>query len=114
MTYAGFLLLFLVLPLGVLLVLLRHHLREKRYWSSLIPLLLLALLAMAPWDHLAVFWGIWNWQPGQTWGVRFWLIPPEEYLFCILEAVLGTTAIFALTVWRRKRQTASVLQEPEV
>ncbi len=107
MTYAGFLFLFLVIPLIVLLLLLRKRLLDRRYWSGLGALLLLSLLAMAPWDHLAAVWGIWGWTPQQTWGLRIWQIPLEEYLFCLLEATLATTLVFALSLWWRDQHKES-------
>ncbi len=107
MSYAGFLLLFLIIPLALLALLLRGRLRDRRYLVCAGLLMLIALLYMAPWDHTAAVWGLWTWAGGQTWGARWWAIPPEEYLFCILEALLAVTLTYALFTWRRARRVRS-------
>ncbi|WP_069804622.1 lycopene cyclase domain-containing protein [Thermogemmatispora onikobensis] len=97
MTYAGFLALFLLAPCALLALLLRRRLLCRRYYWLVTALLGgIVLLAMAPWDHAAVARGIWNWSPTQTWGLRLWLIPLEEYLFALLETLLTTLLLFAL------------------
>ena len=96
MTYAVFLLLFLVLPLSVLVIFLRQRLLNRRYLVLTGILTLIALAFMAPWDHIAAVWGLWAWASNQTWGLRWWAIPPEEYLFCVLEALLAITSAYAL------------------
>jgi len=60
MTYTGFLLLFLLLPLGILVVLLRRRLLDKRYFAIVCVLTLVALMYMAPWDHFAATWRLWS------------------------------------------------------
>ena len=104
MTYADFLSIFLIIPLLLLLLLLRQHLREKRYWLIMAFLVMIALAFMAPWDHMAVAWGIWGWTPQQNWGLHLWRIPLEEYLFCALETILATTLTHALFIWQLQRQ----------
>jgi lycopene cyclase domain-containing protein len=89
MTYGVFLLLFLVAPIAVLAGVLRRRLLRRRFMLPAAALLLLALAYMAPWDHTAAVWGLWTWAPGRTWGMRWWAIPPEEYLFCLLEALFA-------------------------
>lgn len=96
MTYADFLLLFLVLPLSVLVIFLRRRLLDQRYLVLTGILVLIALVYMAPWDHIAAVWGLWTWASNRTWGLRWWAIPPEEYLFCVLEALLAITLTYAL------------------
>ena len=96
MTYAVFLLLFLVLPLSVLVIFLRQRLLNRRYLVLTGMLTLIALVFMAPWDHVAAVWRLWAWANNQTWGLRWWAIPPEEYLFCVLEALLAITLAYAL------------------
>ena len=110
MTYADFLFLFLVLPLVVLVIFLRRRLLDHRYLVLTGLLMLVALVYMAPWDHLAATWGLWTWTNGQTWGLRLWAIPPEEYLFCILEALLAITLTYAFLISKvRKDETSNVL-----
>jgi lycopene cyclase domain-containing protein len=87
MTYAIFLLIFLLFPLAILAILLGRRLLNPRYLVLTGILLVVALVYMAPWDHIAATWGLWTWANDQTWGVRWWAIPPEEYLFCLLEVL---------------------------
>ncbi len=96
MTYVDFLLLFLVLPLSVLVIFLRRRLLDRRFLVLTGILMLTALVYMAPWDHIAAVWGLWTWANSQTWGLRWWAIPPEEYLFCVLEALLAISLTYTL------------------
>jgi lycopene cyclase domain-containing protein len=96
MTYTGFLLLFLLLPLVILVFIVRKRLLNRRYLLIISVLTLVALLYMAPWDHFAAVWGLWSWTNNRTWGLRWWTIPPEEYLFCVSEAILALTLTFAV------------------
>ena len=100
MTYATFLAIFLVTPLLALAALLRRRLLDRRYLALAGGLALVALVYMAPWDHTAAVWGIWTWGAGRTWGARWWNVPPEEYLFCVLEALLAVTLTYAAFRWR--------------
>lgn len=102
MTYAEFLLIFLIAPLIALAVALRGRLLDRRYLALAGGLALVALLYMAPWDHTAAVLGLWAWAPGRTWGLRWWNVPPEEYLFCALEALLAVTLIYGALLWRRR------------
>lgn len=105
MTYAEFLALFLALPLVALAAVLRRRLLNRRYLAITALLLVIALAYMAPWDHTAAVWQLWTWTPGRTWGARIWNVPPEEYLFCLLEALLAVTITFAALSARRTPST---------
>lgn len=107
MTYAEFLLIFLIAPLVALTVVLRRRLLDRRFLALAGGLTLVALLYMAPWDHTAAVWGLWTWAPGRAWGLRWWDVPPEEYLFCILEALLAATLLYSVLLWRRRIAPAS-------
>jgi len=100
MTYGAFLVIFLVAPLLALAVLLRRRLLDRRYLALAGALALVALVYMAPWDHTAAVWGLWTWAEGRTWGARWWDVPPEEYLFCVLEALFAVTLTYAVLLWR--------------
>ena len=108
MTYAEFLLLFLLLPLGILAAFLRKRLLDRRYLIVVGVLTLVALLYMAPWDHFAAIWGLWSWTNNRTWGLRWWAIPPEEYLFCALEALLAITLTFAVVTRNGARSELNI------
>jgi lycopene cyclase domain-containing protein len=108
MTYAGFLLLFLLIPLGILVGFLRERLLDRRYLTIAGILTLVALIYMAPWDHFAAIWGLWSWRNSHSWGIRWWAIPPEEYLFCALEALLAITLTFAILTRNERHNNLSV------
>ena len=116
LTYADFLLIFLVAPLVALLIALgvsaRSRLLDCRFLTLTGGLALVALLYMAPWDHTAAVWGLWSWAPGRTWGLRWWDVPPEEYLFCALEALLASALVYAALLWRQRRTPAATMTTP--
>ncbi len=109
MTYADFLFLFLILPFIVLAIFLRRRLLDRHFLVLTGLLTLIALVYMAPWDHIAATWGLWTWTNSQTWGLRWWAIPPEEYLFCILEALLAITLTYTLLTRRARKDEASTV-----
>lgn len=113
MTYAGFLALFLALPLLALCVTLRRRLLNRRFLVVAALLVVIALMFMAPWDHTAAVWGLWTWAAGRTWGARLWSVSPEEYLFCVLEALLAATLTYAALTWRRQRGEVATDTEAE-
>jgi lycopene cyclase domain-containing protein len=106
MTYAGFLALFLLLPLAALALVLRRRLLARRFVLLALALVAIALAYMAPWDHTAAIWGLWTWAPGRTWGPRWWSVPPEEFLFCALEALLAVTLTYTVLVRPRRPRTS--------
>ena len=108
MTYTGFLLLFLLLPFAILVAILRKRLLNRRYLTVVSILTLVALLYMTPWDHFAAMWGLWSWTNNRTWGLRWWAIPPEEYLFCVLEALLAITLTFAVVTRKGARSDLNI------
>ena len=87
MTYGHFLLLFLLLPLGLLAWAWRKDVRRGR-WGPLLLLLLVVYAATTPWDSWAVRHGLWDFPPGKTWGLRLAQLPLEEYLFFGLQTLL--------------------------
>ena len=108
MTYAAFLAVFLGLPLAALSLMLRRRLLNRRFLVAAGVLALIALAYMAPWDHLAAVWGLWTWAPGRTLGPRWWAIPPEEYLFCLLEALLAAALTYAVLTFARRRDHSGI------
>lgn len=108
MSYTLFLGIFLLVPLAMLAAVLRRRLLNARFLTLAGLLILIALVYMAPWDHTAASWGLWDWAHGQTWGVRWWSVPPEEYLFCLLEALLAVMLTYGLLLWRHSTRTQRV------
>lgn len=99
MTYAGFLLVFVVPPLLVVLWRFGATLRA-RGWMPLGVLLLIVYAATTPWDNAAVAWGLWDFDPARIIGVRIGWLPVEEYAFFGLQTVL--TGVWALARLRRR------------
>ena len=86
MTYANFLLLFLVIPI-IALVWLNVKAGFKR-WGLLAVLSLIALLYTTLWDNYLVANRIWWYAPSQVSGILFGWVPVEEYLFFLLQPVM--------------------------
>ena len=98
MTYFGFLLRFLVLPVAGLLAfgLWKRRVEEasitgsrgKALWLALAVQVLVAVLYTTPWDNYLVATHVWAYNPRQVSGILLGYVPIEEYMFFILEAVL--------------------------
>jgi lycopene cyclase domain-containing protein len=97
-TYAQFLLIFLLLPIAVLVFTLRAHIRRAhRLACGLVCLL--AFLYTTPWDNYAAYKRLWTFDPAFVLGRPFWLgyLPLEEYLFYFAEAVFVCLVLLALS-----------------
>jgi lycopene cyclase domain-containing protein len=96
MTYFGFLLQFLVLPI---LLLLFVHWREKdrprpgfnkaKLWQAILIHILLAVTYTTPWDNYLVATGVWYYDPDLVTGIVFGYVPLEEYTFFVLETLMA-------------------------
>jgi lycopene cyclase domain-containing protein len=98
MTYFGFLLIFISLPLAVLVwaqyrALTRSHLRVLGGMATL------AVLYTTLWDNYLVANRIWWYEPTQVVGLTLGWVPLEEYLFFILVTFLF--GLWLLFLWRR-------------
>ncbi|MFN3308440.1 MAG: lycopene cyclase domain-containing protein [Anaerolineales bacterium] len=99
MTYFGFLLRFLVIPLGVLLYLvlvdeqryppMKHFQNGRRVWGIIALHVALAVIYTTPWDNYLVANGVWSYNPELVSGVVLGYVPLEEYLFFVLETLLA-------------------------
>jgi lycopene beta-cyclase len=96
-TYFGFLAIFLVPPIVVLLVALRRSLRRE-HWLALGALSLIALVYTSPWDNYLVIREVWTFDRDKIANVFIWRVPLEEYLFYILQVLM--TGLF--TIWVMK------------
>jgi lycopene cyclase domain-containing protein len=115
MTYAAFLLQFLVVPIVILGALAyrdrRRPLTPTLSRGLLSPLLALAALAAiavlytTPWDNHLVATGVWSYDPALVAGITLGWVPLEEYLFFILQPLL--TGLGLLLLARRVRIVAS-------
>ncbi len=100
MSYFAFLALFLVLPIGGLLVALRGCVPGWA-WPTAAFTTLVALAYTAPWDNALIRNGVWSFDPAHVVGVVLGVVPVEEYVFYVLQVVL--TGLF--TIWLLQRQT---------
>ena len=95
MTYFGFLLRFLVIPI---LLLLFVNWREKnkptlgfdesKAWRSILLHILIAVVYTTPWDNYLVATGVWYYNPDLVTGIVFGYVPLEEYTFFVLETLM--------------------------
>lgn len=105
MTYFGFLVRFLVLPIIVLLLLILWDRRRGktlppalRGWSPfamLAALVGIALVYTTPWDNYLVATSVWWYDPARVTGITLGWVPLEEYTFFVLQPILvGLWAIW--------------------
>lgn len=98
MTYLGFLVRFLCIPIVLLALLLwrdrrhgvvmPHTLRNiSGVWGIVIHMLI-AVVYTTPWDNYLVATGVWWYDPSLVSGVTFGWVPLEEYLFFALQPML--------------------------
>lgn len=72
------------------------------------PLRLLAAVVPAAvlfvaWDLLATAAGHWQFDPAQTFSLRLWGLPMEEYAFFVVIPLAGILTFEAVTVLRSRR-----------
>ena len=107
MTYFGFLLRFLVIPI---LLLLFVNWREKdkpsygfdgrRTWRGILVHILLAVIYTTPWDNYLVATGVWYYNPNLVSGIVFGYVPLEEYTFFVLETLMIGLWWWTLARWK--------------
>jgi lycopene cyclase domain-containing protein len=89
MTYFGFLLTFLVIPIILILAAqIRHGQNGRAFWWSIGAQVMLALIYTTPWDNHLVATGVWDYSPKQVTGILLGYVPLEEYTFFVLETLL--------------------------
>ncbi|MDL1910353.1 lycopene cyclase domain-containing protein [Chloroflexi bacterium CFX6] len=99
MTYFGFLLRFVVLPILVLLLIaLWDEKSDKRIngfrngravWTAIGIHVLIAVLYATPWDNYLVATGVWYYNPELVTGIVIGYVPIEEYTFFVVETILA-------------------------
>ena len=99
MTYFGFLLRFLVIPILIFLAIMYWD--DKKYkqiygfrnrravWMGIAVHVLLAVVYTTPWDNYLVATGVWYYNPELVTGIVFGYVPIEEYTFFVLETILS-------------------------
>ena len=99
MTYFGFLLRFLFLPILIFLAITyRDHRRNKQIrgfrngravWSAIALHVLLAVVYTTPWDNYLVATDVWYYNPDLVTGILLGYVPIEEYTFFVVETILS-------------------------
>lgn len=99
MTYFGFLLRFLVIPIVILLGVSLWDRRQGReravslrgwpVWAAIGLHILVALIYTTPWDNYLVATGVWWYDPALVAGLTLGWVPIEEYTFFILQTTLA-------------------------
>jgi len=99
MTYFGFLLRFVVIPIVILLGVALWDRRQGRkrasslrswpVWSAIGLHIIIALLYTTPWDNYLVATGVWWYDPALVTGLTLGWVPIEEYTFFILQTLLA-------------------------
>jgi lycopene cyclase domain-containing protein len=99
MTYFGFLLRFLVIPIVVFLAITYWDTKRNRQingfrngravWMGIAVHVLLAMAYTTPWDNYLVATGVWYYNPQLVTGLLLGYVPIEEYTFFVLETILS-------------------------
>lgn len=99
MTYFGFLLRFLLIPIAIFLIIAYWDNRNNKQiigfrngravWAALGIHILLAVIYTTPWDNYLVATGVWYYKPELVTGLVIGYVPIEEYTFFVLEAILS-------------------------
>jgi lycopene beta-cyclase len=99
MTYFGFLLRFLVIPILVFLCItywdnrndrqIRDFRNGRAVWIAIAVHIALAVIYTTPWDNYLVATGVWFYNPDLVTGKLIGYVPIEEYTFFVLETVLS-------------------------
>jgi len=111
MTYFGFLLRFLGIPLVILAALLAWRWRQQGYsgagptnpptWAAILLHALIALVYTTPWDNYLVATRVWWYNPALVTGITLGYVPIEEYTFFVLQPVLSGFWLLFLAPYNR-------------
>lgn len=113
MTYFGFLLRFIGIPLVILAGLtwwdarrgrrLPPELRGLPAWPVLLAHVAAAVIWTTPWDNYLVATGVWYYDPRLVTGVTLGWVPIEEYTFFVVQTLM--TGLWLLWLARREPGT---------
>jgi len=98
MTYFGVLGIFILPPLGILLLLAARQRLTRQEIVVLLAHVTLALIYTTPWDNYLVANGVWWYNPRLVTGFRLGWVPIEEYTFFVLQTLL--TGLWYLVLQR--------------
>ena len=99
MTYFGFLLRVLFLPILIFLAITLWDNRKgkqingfrngRAVWTAIGIHILLAVVYTTPWDNYLVATGVWYYNPDLVTGIVIGYVPIEEYTFFVVETILS-------------------------
>jgi lycopene cyclase domain-containing protein len=99
MTYFGFLLRFLIIPILIFLSItfwdnnknkqINGFRNGRTVWIGIGIHILLAVIYTTPWDNYLVATGVWYYNPKLVTGLVIGYVPIEEYMFFVLETILS-------------------------
>ncbi|MEP7137498.1 MAG: lycopene cyclase domain-containing protein [Chloroflexota bacterium] len=99
MTYFGFLLRFLFIPILIFLAITLWDNKNNKQiigfkngravWVAIGIHVLLAVVYTTPWDNYLVATGVWYYNPKLVTGIVFGYVPIEEYTFFVVETILS-------------------------
>lgn len=99
MTYFGFLLRFVVLPILVFLAIalwdekrgrqIQGFRNGRAVWAAIFAHVIIAVLYTTPWDNYLVATGVWYYNPDLVTGIVIGYVPIEEYTFFVVETILA-------------------------
>lgn len=99
MTYFGFLLRFLFIPILIFLAItlwdnrlgkqINGFRNGRAVWTAIGVHVLLAVVYTTPWDNYLVATGVWYYNPDLVTGIVIGYVPIEEYTFFVVETILS-------------------------
>jgi len=99
MTYFGFLLRFLFIPILVFLAItlwdnkrgmqINGFRNGRAVWTAIGIHVFIAVIYTTPWDNYLVATGVWYYNPDLVTGIVFGYVPIEEYTFFVVETILA-------------------------
>jgi lycopene cyclase domain-containing protein len=99
MTYFGFLLRFLFIPILIFLIVAYWDNRNNKLisgfrngpavWMAIGVHILLAVMYTTPWDNYLVATSVWHYNPELVTGIVLGYVPIEEYTFFVVETILA-------------------------
>jgi lycopene cyclase domain-containing protein len=117
MTYFGFLLRFIGIPLLILTVLtvwdrrrgrrMPPGLHQAAAWVAVLAHVAAAVIWTTPWDNYLVATGVWYYDPDLVTGVTLGWVPIEEYTFFVVQTLLTG----AWLLWLARRQSSVVSRQ---
>lgn len=122
MTYFGFLLRFLVIPIVILLAL--NWVERRRGGTrpaslrsippalALGAMVLIAVVYTTPWDNYLVATGVWWYDRALVTGITLGWVPLEEYVFFVLQTIMA--GLWLLFVSRHVRVSTPFVARPGI